>query len=78
MEPTGEVSNVEQKNLYNALLYKKYCQMTLIWVFHNYFTMFSQLSQHKIPNEHPGTLKTLYNTNSCYKIGDKSYIFDSN
>ena len=23
MEPTGEVSNVEQKNLYNALLYKK-------------------------------------------------------
>ena len=22
MEPTGEVSNVEQKNLYNALLYK--------------------------------------------------------
>ena len=23
MEPTGEVSNVEQKKLYNALLYKK-------------------------------------------------------
>ena len=23
MESTGEVSNVEQKNLYNALLYKK-------------------------------------------------------
>ena len=23
MEPTGEVSNIEQKKLYNALLYKK-------------------------------------------------------
>ena len=27
MEPTGEVSNVEQKNLYNALLYKKILSM---------------------------------------------------
>ena len=35
--------------------------------------MFSQLSQHKIPNEHPGTLRTLNNTNSCNKIGAMSY-----
>ena len=27
MEPTGEVSSVEQKNLFNALLYKKILSM---------------------------------------------------
>ena len=30
MEPTGKVSNVEQKNLYNALLYKKISQCLIL------------------------------------------------